>query len=144
MPTRPIRQVIRDRKLLTAPRELSVHEAARLMARESVGALLIIESHRLVGIFTERDAVHRVLAAGRDANATTLAEVMTADPVTVSADRPLNHALHIMYESGFRHVPVTEDGRVVGVVSARDALGPELTQFEAELRERDELAERMR
>jgi CBS domain-containing protein len=143
MPTRPIRELLRRQKLVTAAPEMTVREAARLMAREKKGALPVLEAERLVGIFTERDALARVLAAGLDPDATRVAEVMTREPRTVSADRPLNHALHIMFEGGFRHVPVLDGGRVIGVVSARDALGPEITQFEKELEQRDDLAEKM-
>jgi CBS domain-containing protein len=143
MPTRPIKQVIHGRKLVSAPPAMTVREAARLMASEKVGALPVVESGRLVGIFTERDALFRVLARGLDPEATALAQVMTADPVTVDADRPLNHALHLMFEGGFRHVPVLERGGLAGVISARDALGPEITQFEAELQQRDDLSEKM-
>lgn len=143
MPIRPIREVIRSRKLVSAPPAMTVREAARLMVREKVGALPVVESGRLIGIFTERDALFRVLARGLDPDATALAQVMTADPVTVDAERPLNHALHLMFDGGFRHVPVMERGGVAGVISARDALGPEITQFEAELRQRDDLSEKM-
>lgn len=143
MPTRPISQILRSQKLVTAPPGMSVREAARLMAAENKGALPVLEAGRLLGIFTERDALFRVLARGLDPEATTLAQVMTPDPVTVAAQRPLNHALHLMYEGGFRHIPAVADGRVVGVISARDALGPEITQFEKELQERDELAGRL-
>jgi len=143
MPIRPISEILRGQKLVTASPGLSVREAARLMAAEKKGALPVVESGRLIGIFTERDAVFRVLARGLDPESTTLAQVMTKDPVTVAADRPLNHALHLMFEGGFRHIPAVESGRVVGVISARDALGPEITQFEAELRQRDDLSERM-
>jgi CBS domain-containing protein len=143
MPTRPISQVLRGQKLVTAPPGMTVREAARLMAAEKKGALPVIESGRLVGVFTERDAVFRVLARGLDPDTTPLAQVMTKDPVTVAADRPLNHALHLMFEGGFRHIPALDGGRLVGVVSARDALGPEITQFEQELKHRDDIAERM-
>lgn len=143
MPIRPISQILRGQKLVTAAPGLSVREAARLMAAEKKGALPVVEAGRLIGIFTERDAVFRVLARGLDPDTTTLAQVMTKDPVTVAAERPLNHALHLMFEGGFRHIPALEGGRVVGVISARDALGPEITQFEAELRQRDDLSERM-
>jgi CBS domain-containing protein len=143
MPTRPINQVLRGQKLVTAAPGLSVREAARLMAAEKKGALPVVEAGRLVGIFTERDAVFRVLAPGLDPDSTPLAQVMTKDPVTVAADRPLNHALHLMFEGGFRHIPALEGGRLAGVVSARDALGPEITQFEQELKHRDDIAERM-
>ena len=65
----------------------------------------------------------RVLASGLEPGATLVAEVMTADPVTIDARRPFKHALQMMLDGGFRHVPVLEAGSVVGVVSARDALG---------------------
>lgn len=143
MPTRPIREVIGARRLVSAASSISVRAAARLMASEQVGALPVVDAGRLVGIFTERDAVFRVLARGLDPDATTIAQVMSTNPVTVQAGRPLNHALHLMFEGGFRHLPVLEDERVVGVISARDALGPEIMQFEAELRQRDDLSEKM-
>jgi CBS domain-containing protein len=143
MPMRPIREVLRGQKLVTAAPGLTVREAARLMAAEKKGALPVVESGRLVGIFTERDAVFRVIARGLDPDKATIGEVMTRDPVTVSADKPLNHALHLMFEGGFRHVPAVEGGRVVGVISSRDALGMEVLEFEAELKGRDNLAERM-
>lgn len=143
MPTRPIRDILRRQKLVSAAPGMSVREAARLMAREKKGALPVVESGRLVGIFTERDALARVLAAGLDPDAVKISEVMTRDPRTVSADRALNHALHIMFEGGFRHVPVLDGERVIGVVSARDALGPEITQFEKELEQRDDLSEKL-
>jgi len=85
-----------------------------------------------------------VLARGIDPDRMLIAEVMTSKVMTISPDRPLGHALHMMFEGGFRHVPVVEEGRAVGIVSARDALGAELVEFEGELRYRDEIAERMR
>jgi CBS domain-containing protein len=144
MSMRPIRAVIQDQKPVTVSKTASVREAAKLMAKERVGALLVVESDRLIGIFTERDALFRVLARGIDPDRMLIAEVMTSKVMTISADRPLGHALHMMFEGGFRHVPVVEEGRAVGIVSARDALGAELVEFEGELRYRDEIAERMR
>lgn len=143
MPMRPIREVLHGQRLVAAAPGLTVREAARLMAAEKKGALPVLESGRLVGIFTERDAVFRVIAKGLDPDATTIGEVMTRDPVTIAADKPLGHALHLMYEGGFRHIPAMEGARVVGIVSARDALVPEITQFHAELERRDDLAQRL-
>ena len=100
-----------------------MREAAQLMASEKIGALPVVKDGRLAGIFTERDALVRVLARGLDPDTTRLAEVMTADPVTIDARRPLKHALQMMVDGNFRHVPVVEGGSVVGMVSARDALG---------------------
>lgn len=143
MPNRAIRQLIRNQQILTATPTMSVSEAAAAMRSARVGAIMVIRGRQLAGIFTERDALYRVLAEGLDPKQTRLGEVMTADPTTVSPDMPFGHALHLMYERGFRHVPVVDKGVPVGMVSARDALGPELDQFESELRERDHLMEVM-
>jgi len=141
MPQRPISSIITKRKVVTAPRTTSVLEAARLMKEHEVGSVMVVDHGRLVGIFTERDALYRVMAEGRDAGSVTLADVMTAHPQTVSADKPVGHALLMMYEGGYRHVPVVKDGRPVGMISARDALGPELQEFESELERRKRIGE---
>lgn len=80
-----------------------------------------------------------MLAEGLDPAITPLAAVMTLDPITVHPDQPFVSALHLMYENGFRHVPVAESGRPLGMVSARDALELEVTEFEATLLQREHL-----
>ena len=134
-----IRDVMEHKKLLTAAPGTTVREAAKRMARRKVGAVMVVEDGKLVGIFTERDAVSRVLARDRDARATRLADVMTADPLTVSPDKSFGYALLMMHEHGFRHVPVIENGKLVGVVSARNALDPDLEEFVAESSRREQL-----
>jgi len=142
MPQRPIRSVIAKQKILTATAEITVIDAARLMKKKSVGAVMVVRDNgRLAGIFTERDAVFRVLAEGRDPKTTRLSDVMTPQPQTITPEKPFGHALLMMYESGFRHVPVVEDGKPVGMVSARDVLGPELQEFESELQRRTRIGE---
>ena len=112
MPQRPIRSIIAKQKILTAAAEITVAEATRLMKKRTLGAVMIVDHHgRLLGIFTERDAVFRVLADGRDPNTTKLSEVMTCRPKTIAPDKPFAHALLLMYEGGFRHVPVVEADR---------------------------------
>ena len=138
---RAIRSIIEGQKPVTANAEITVTAAARLMKERHVGAILVLEKGKLAGIFTERDAVFRVVAEGRDPAGTRIAEVMTANPRTITPDRPFGHALHLMYEGGFRHVPVVDNGRPLGVVSSRDALGPELKQFVADLDTRTHIAE---
>ena len=128
-----IRMIIEDQQPLTAPAQTSVIEAARLMKQNQVGAIMVVEGARLVGIFTERDALYLVTADGRDARTTRLSEVMTRDPRTIHPDKPLADALQLMHENGFRNVPVVENGRPIGMVSARDACPPELEQFMYEL-----------
>jgi CBS domain-containing protein len=141
MPQREIRSIIEDQRPVTATPDTTVAAAAQLMKQNHVGALLVAEGGRLAGIFTERDALFRVIAEERDPNATRLAEVMTQNPRTISPDRPFGHALHLMYEGEFRHVPVVENGRPLGMVSARDALGPDLQQFIRDLETRTHIGE---
>jgi CBS domain-containing protein len=126
---RTVRMIIEDQPPLTAPGETTVGAAARLMQQHGVGAVMVVENGQLVGIVTERDALFKVMARRLDAEFTRIAEVMTRNPQTIHPDQPFEDALRIMHASSFRHVPVVEAGRPVGMVSARDALGPELEAF---------------
>jgi CBS domain-containing protein len=141
MPSRPIHQVVADRPFVCVPVALPVRAVTRLMLEQHCSAALVTEHGVLTGIFTERDATFRVLAAGLDPDTTPVGEVMTHRPQTLTEDKPFAHALHLMYEGGFRHVPVVDDGRPLGVVSSRDALGPDLQQFIAELDKRIHIGE---
>ncbi len=131
-----IRSVMEQKKLVTAAPETTVSQAAKLMAKRNVGAVMVVEDGRLIGIFTERDAVFRVIAKGRDTKTTTLADVMTDAPRTVDPDRTFGYALLMMHENGFRHLPVIENGKPIGIVSARNALDPDLEEFVAEAQRR--------
>jgi CBS domain-containing protein len=141
MPDRSVRIIIQDQKPITAGSNISVAAAARLMKQHRIGAILVTQRGKLAGIFTERDALFRVIAEGRDPEKTPVAEVMTSNPRTIEPDRPFGHALHLMYEGEFRHVPVVENGKPLGMVSARDALGPDLRQFVADLERRVHIGE---
>lgn len=138
----PIKSVIEPRKLVVAAPQTSVGQAARLMKEGKVGAVLIVDEGLLVGIFTERDALFRVMARGLDPESTVLRDVMTRDPITVAPDETFGYALLLMHENGFRHAPVVEDGRPVGVVSARHALDPDLEEFTAEAERRKHIRRR--
>jgi len=124
------------KKLLVAPPDTSVSQAAKLMAKKNVGAVMVVENERLVGIFTERDVVFRVIAKERDTQTTSLADVMTPEPQTSNPEQTFGSALMTMHENGFRHMPVIENGKVVGIVSARNALDPEMEDFVAEAQRR--------
>jgi CBS domain-containing protein len=141
MPQRPIRSIIAHQELLVAPVDMTVREAARQMQGRRVSSLLVVTGDRLVGIFTERDALFRVLAEDRDPKKTRLGDVMTPNPQSIHPDKPLAHALLMMHEGGFRHVPVVEDARPVGMVSARDALALELRELESEIERRKRIGE---
>lgn len=134
MPKRIIKNIIADRNLLSAGKTMTVRAACRLMAERKMGAMLVVEGGRIAGIFTERDALNKVLAASLDPDATTLEQVMVHDPQTIRADKPLAYALLMMAEGGFRHVPVIDDdGEPLGMVSARDALGQDLVDLERDM-----------
>jgi CBS domain-containing protein len=133
---RPV-QSIMQREVLVATPETGVGEAARRMAERNVGAMMVVEGGRLVGIFTERDLLRRVVAPGLDAGKTTLAAVMTPRPRTIAPSTPFGQALVLMQEHGFRHLPVVEDGLPVGILSARHAMDPDLEEFRSETLRRE-------
>ena len=124
--------VLRQTPLAMSP-ETSVKEACRLMRDRSVGAVLVTDPHdRLLGIFTGRDAVARVLAEGKPAEKTKLSEVMTPSPQTMPPGTNAIEALRLMQDCGCRHVPVVAEGKVVGVVSRGDFRGLELDRLDEE------------
>ncbi len=125
MSQRSVAQLIKSQIIHLAP-SASVREAAKLMSENHIGALLVMDEGRLAGIFTERDALNRVLADGRDPDSTPLSEVMTRDPVTLSPQTAVTQALRLMGEVGFRHLPVVENDKVYGIISLRDFVGVEL------------------
>ncbi len=106
-------------ELVTVDPGATVAEAAEAMSIHRVGAALVVRDDALVGIFTERDIV-RALVAEHDAAAHAITSWMTTDPATLPPEATAEEALHHMLSGGFRHIPVTEDGRLVGIVSIRD------------------------
>jgi CBS domain-containing protein len=139
--TQSIKSIMDPRKLIIVAGTMTVREAAEVMKTRRYGAVLVTEGDELLGIFTERDAVFRVIAAGRDPDATRLSEVMTKSPKTIAPDKTFGHAMLLMHENGFRHVPVVENGKLVGMVSSRNALDPDLEEFVFEERRRKHLME---
>ena len=106
-------------ELISVTPGATVAEAATVMGTGKVGAALILEDDHLAGIFTERDIL-RALASDFDAAGHLVSHWMTRDPVTLTPEASASEALDLMLDRGFRHVPVVEDGRVVGIVSLRD------------------------
>jgi CBS domain-containing protein len=139
MTERTVKQIIEGQLLATAPAQTTVTDAARLMRERNIGALMVVEKEKLVGIFTERDGLFRVLAAGLDPATTALGEVMTRKPQTIDAGSAFTVALQMMHDGGFRHLPVIEAERLIGVVSVRDALGPELEAFVYEMLRQEQM-----
>jgi CBS domain-containing protein len=108
------------RSLLSIDAEATVGEAASRMAERGVGAVVILEGDTIAAILTERD-VMKAVAAGRDGSAS-VTDWMTRHPDTIEPDDTTDHAASLMIHGGFRHLPVVEDGKVVGIVSIRDLM----------------------
>lgn len=138
MLSEPISRLSETGNFVTAPPHTSVAEAAALMLARGVSAVLVVEQGALAGIFTEHDAVSRVIAGGRDPQVVPIGEVMTRQPLTVGPETTLGHALVLMHERAIRHLPVIDRGKPVGIVCARDALDPELENFICEERRREQ------
>ncbi len=139
----PVRQIIqRDTLVSTAP-TTTVKAAADEMARHRCGSIVVMEDEAVVGIFTERDLLLRVIHAGLDPAGTTVAEVMTQGPDTIDAEAPVADAIRAMDEFSYRYLPVMEDGRCIGVVSTRHLPFSTVVGMEWELEERHSLAERI-
>jgi CBS domain-containing protein len=131
---RRLSEIISNQQLLAMSETASVKTACRRMRASHAGSVLIVDKSKcLVGIFTGRDAVCRVLAQGLGAAQTKLGDVMTPDPICLSPDRSAIEALRLMWDMGFRHVPVTTDGKPLGVVSRGDFEGIELDRHENEM-----------
>ena len=106
--------------LLTVEATTPLTDAVRKMDDRRVGAALVLEGERLVGVFTERDVL-RAVAHGLMPEAT-VAEWMTRGPETIEPDETAEHAAVLMIHGGFRHLPVVEEGKVVGILSIRDLM----------------------
>jgi CBS domain-containing protein len=133
----PIKSVMERKKFAIVSPNQSVTETARLMTSKDTGAVLVVQDDALVGIFTERDVVFRVVGKGLDPATTEIRTVMTCNPLTLGPKQTYGHALVIMQQHGFRHVPVVEDGHPIGIISSRNAMDPDLDEFISEARRRE-------
>jgi len=132
MQERSARELVRDQLPLTMPQTATVAEACAAMHARRVGAVLVVDkNNKLLGIFTGRDAV-RCLAEGCDSSGTALRKAMTRAPVTLAPHQSAMEALRLLNDAGFRHLPVCEDGRVVGIISRYDLRAKEQARYEDE------------
>lgn len=136
MSERTVFQSMAQRHVLSVASAATIYDAACVMTRANVGGVLVIDNDRLLGIITERDLMTKVLAKAMNPAVTTVSEVMTPNPITVTPNTKVTDAVVMMIERGFRHLPViNESGKILGVFSARDALpreintAVELTEF---------------
>jgi CBS domain-containing protein len=132
-----IPDVVKEQELTLLSERTTVREAVEVMAQRHIGAVMIANNDRLIGIFTERDLLKRVVARGLDPARVVLGEVMTRSPDTLAPDDEVHNALDLMSRRGYRHLPVVDEGRVVGMVSVRDLYAAVLHEMEDEIHDRD-------
>ncbi len=118
------------------PRD-SARAAAKLMRDKKIAAVLVMEGERLVGIITERDMTARVIAAGLNPDTTVASEIMTANPDTLGPNDTASDAIRMMRSRNYRHLPVVDGARVVGMVSVRDLYAVYNNELEQDLKDRN-------
>jgi CBS domain-containing protein len=106
----------------------SVYDAMKLMADKGIGALMVMESERLVGVISERDYARKVILQGRSSRSTQVSEIMTAHVLYAEPDQNIDQCMAIMTEKRVRHLPVLDKGRVVGVISIGDLVKSIITE----------------
>jgi len=126
--------LIKNQETYQAELGNTVLETVKKMVERNIGAVPVLHQGKLVGIFSERDLMRRVVAEGRDPVSTCLAEVMTEDPLTVSMNEELENCMALMRRHNFRHLPVCQEGRLIGMVSLRDILLHNLDAKDDEVR----------
>lgn len=120
---KPVAEVLRSKavnSLFSVTPATTVLEAVMLMAEKGIGALLVMDGEKMVGIISERDYVRRVALFERSAFGTTVGEIMTADVITVSPKHGTQHCMQLMTDKRLRHLPVVEDGKLLGLLSIGD------------------------
>lgn len=98
----------------------TVMEALQIMAEKNIGSLAVIENENYVGIMSERDYSRKVILKGKNSTSTKVAEIMTADLPSVSADKSIEHCMELMTKNNIRYIPVLENGKLSGIISMSD------------------------
>jgi len=119
--------------IISIPGDASVFDAIKLMADRAVGSLLIMDGDRLLGIVTERDYARKVILKGRSSESTRVEEIMSTNVLTASPRESVNHCMQTMTERRIRHLPVVEDGRVIGLISIGDLVQAIIQDQQAEI-----------
>jgi CBS domain-containing protein len=129
-----IQRVLRRRHVVHTSPDSSVYDTARFMAENEIGAIAVVDRDQLVGIFSERDLMTRVVVPDRDARGVRVREVMTRDVVTAGLSDTRETAIAKMGRAGCRHLPIVSEGRVIGMLSMRDLLRDEIEEQGEEIR----------
>jgi CBS domain-containing protein len=129
-----VKELLKSRPTFSVNADITVLEAARFMVEKNIGAVPVLRDGELVGIFSERDIMKRVVAGARSPGMTQVAEVMTPRPHTVTPDTTTEACMFMMRENGFRHLPVCDGKVLLGLLSLRDLMMQEVQEKEAEAR----------
>jgi len=129
-----ISDLLRNQVMISAEVHQTVLEIASLMVQHNIGAVPVLKGGELVGIFSERDLMSRVVVAGKDPASTTVSQVMTSDPLTIAPNDSLETCLTLMKRHGFRHLPVCTGRELKGLISLRDILLYNLDEKDDEVR----------
>jgi len=120
-----IKNVLRDKSLnaiFSVNSQSTVYEALQQMAEKNIGAVLVIDDEQLVGIFSERDYARKGILQGRASNQTFIKDVMTSKLITVTSEQKLEEAMLIMSEKHIRHLPIVDEGKLIGIISINDVV----------------------
>lgn len=125
--------LVKDRNVYFVDPARSVLDSVRYMVERNIGAVAVVQGDNLVGIFSERDLMKRVVSEGRDPGRTQIQEVMTADPLVVSPNESIEDCMRLMKENSFRHLPVCDGRKLKGLISLRDLLLHDLQEKDGEV-----------
>jgi len=129
-----LREVMREGFIFALQRVASVAQAAQMMETHNIGIVAVLDGERLVGVFSERDVVRRVLNQGRDPLQTPVGDAMTTNIVVATPDEDYQDAMRKMDHANIRHLPVVEDGRMISMLSIRDLLRVDMARLTEEIR----------
>lgn len=130
---KPISEIVRERPLYSVTRDQTVAETVRYMAEKNIGAVPVLNNNRLVGVFSERDVIKRVIARGLNPASLNVGDVMTTKIVIAESDEGYESCLKKMQQAHCRHLPVVQGDQLLGIVSLRDLLTIELDEKQRDL-----------
>ena len=127
-----VKQILKakDNHVWTISKHSTVFDGLKLMAEKKIGSLIVIEDGQVVGIFTERDYARKVGPERRNPEDTRIEEVMTRELITIDLNKTVNECMALMTDNHIRHLPVMDDGRLVGIISAGDVVKDIIEELE--------------
>lgn len=129
-----VKDLIKNRQTFTVQEQQTVFEVAKFLVEHNIGAVPVLHEKKLVGIFSERDIMKRVVAEARDPRTTKVSDIMTSGPVTVTPETTVEECMVLMRDHNCRHLPICHDNALWGLISLRDVLAHDLAEKEEEAR----------